>query len=165
MMRRALWLPVILAACASAPESVASATDQAPEPLPALADEGVRVALVADPDGGLVLRLDLQGVEIGSLQGELTFDPAVLAVSRAVPVTGAFVALNTDELAAGRLRFAAFSPGALSPGHLVELVADSRSALSRVGVRVHLDAAGTLDANPLDRSRLHGSEGVYRVEP
>lgn len=167
MPRPVLWLPLLLgaAACAADPASSAPASDAGPALLPALAADGARAAVIAGPDGALALRLDVQGEAIGSVQGEVAFDPAVLAASQVVPVTGAYTAINADELAAGRIRFATFSSGALPGGNLFALKGEVRGSLTRAAVRVRLDAAGTLEGRALERARLHGTEGVFRVEP
>lgn len=162
------WLlPLLLgaAACAADPSSSTPVYDAGPALLPALAADGVRAAVITGPGGALALRLDVQGEAVGSVQGELTFDPAVLSVSQVVPATGAYTAVNADGLAAGRIRFATFSSGALPGGNLFELKGEARGSLTRALVRVRLEAAGTLEARTLEPARLHGTEGVFRVEP
>ena len=168
MPRPVLWLlPLLLgaAACAADPAASAPSGDSGPALLPALAANGVRAAVITGPEGALALRLDVQGEAVGSVQGMLTFDPAVLAVSQVVPVTGAYTAINADDLSAGRVRFASFSSGALPGGNLFELKGEARGSLTRAAVRVHLEAAGNLEGRALEQARLHGTEGVFRVDP
>lgn len=167
MMRRQLRLGLLaLLAGGCSPAFDASAgREPALDPIMPLTAEGVRVAVVEQDSATMVVRLDAMNQAVGSIQGEIAFNPAVLRVLEVAPVTEAYTAVNSGQLDAGRIRFATFSPVALPLGDLLRLRVVRLGAMTGAGVTVRLEAAGTPEGLAIAPDRLRPAQGVFRAHP
>jgi hypothetical protein len=160
-----LGLLVLLAGGCSPAFDATAGKEPALEPIMPLTAEGVRVAVVEQDSSTIVVRLDAMNQPVGSVQGEIGFDPSVLRVLEVTAVTSAYAAINSGQLDAGRIRFATFSPAALPLGDLLRLRVVRLGALAGAGVTVRLEAVGTPEGLAIAADRLRPAQGVFRAHP
>ncbi len=161
-----LGLAAVLLAAGCSPAFDASAgREPALQPIAPMTVDGVRVAVLEQDSATVLVRLDAMNQAVGSVQGEIRFDPAILQVTEAASAGPGYTTVNSTELSVGRIRFASFSPTALPLGDLLRLRVVKRGSLTSAGVTVRLEAAGTPEGLTIAPDRLRPAQGVYRARP
>jgi hypothetical protein len=111
-----------------------------------------------------VVRIVGNNLPIAAYQGVVTFSPKalqVLSVSTPSGTGGEYRVVNDRELAAGRIRFAAFAPEAFSSTEAFRFVARLNDTLLAANLAGALDVAGAPSGSAVRRESLLRSDGVH----
>jgi len=104
---------------------------------------------------------------LAAIQGELNFPAnAVEFVGLRTPTSdeGGVYVVNTSEVSAGRVRFAAFAPEALATDEVFELTLRHVGAVPPADVVARLQVAGDAEGTPMSTELLPQSSGLRDPE-
>ncbi len=108
----------------------------------------------------LVLRVEGSGVALGSYQGTVTYDPAVLMVDSATVGRDGFRFVNANNASKGSVRFAGFTANGFTGTDAVRIVARLRGPLENAKLNAMLEVAGDVDGRRIADGALKGAKGV-----
>jgi hypothetical protein len=111
----------------------------------------------------LTVRVHGMGIDVGAYQGVLTFDTSAVTVIRieAPTIDGEFRVVNDEELASGRIRFAAFTAEKLSSDLAFRVTIRTPANWESAALRARLDVAGDVTGAAISESALRGTSAVY----
>jgi len=117
---------------------------------------------VGSTDSHLVLTLHVEasGFALGSYQGSMSFDPAVLVVDSVTAGRDGFRFVNPNAMSKGSVRFAGFTATGFVGTDAVRLVAHRRSSLEKAAMVVTLEVAGDVEGRAMAKGALMGSSGI-----
>ena len=113
----------------------------------------------------LTLHVDASGFALGSYQGTMTFDPAVLVVDSVSAGRDGFRFVNPNAVSKGSVRFAGFTATGFVGTDAVRLVAHRRSSLEKAALVVTLEVAGDVEGRAIAKRALMGSSGIEDARP
>lgn len=148
---------------------VPASADAHVAPVGAQAASHVRVRLVRVSSAGsrvvLMLRVEAHELRMGSYQGTLTFDPAVLVVDSATTPGDGSRFVNAQRVSAGTIRFAGFTTSGFLGADAVRLVAHTRGLLENARISGVLEVAGDLDGHRIAPTALEGTTRIETESP
>ena len=108
----------------------------------------------------LVMHVEGRAVALGSYQGTMTFDPAVLRVDSAIAGRDGFRFVNANQAGKGSIRFAGFTATGFKGTDAVRIVARLSGALEQSRIVATLEVAGDIDGRRIPDAALQGTTGV-----
>lgn len=122
----------------------------------------VRVLVTRSPGGTtgqvvLLVRVEAEGLTLGSYSGSLRFDPAMLAIDSASAVRDGSRFVNAGEAERGLIRFAGFTTNGFAGTEAVRLVGRLRSLGTTAYLTSHVDVAGSLEGKAVPAASLRGT--------
>lgn len=166
-MGRRTFLPFIgasLAAlvCATAPVRPAAGAQASATPT-------VRVSIVRAKESTsahLILLVQVQGtgMVLGSYEGRLQFDPALLAIDSAVAGRDGSRFVNARDALHGFIRFAGFTPTGFASTDAVRIVGRMLGPVERAHFIATLVVAGDLEGSTVPKQGLIGATTIGGVQ-
>lgn len=131
---------------------------------------GVQASVSVGPfqSGEQVVRVRVVGQDLalGSYQGRLQFDPAVLSLVEVVSrdgtqPAGEFHVVNAEGADAGEIRFAGFAAQGFAGAEMVTLRFRVKQAITPGEVTLEFDVAGTLEGEAVPKPQLSVLRGTF----
>lgn len=119
---------------------------------------------IAGDSAVFIVQIVPNGVSVAAYQGVVTFSPEVIRViSVRTPAAndGEFRIVNSEEIKAGRIRFAVFAVEALASTEAFRIVAHVYGELAASNLAGALDVVGEVDGQAVAANQLRRSVGVY----
>ncbi len=102
----------------------------------------------------LLVRVDADGLVLGSYQGRLHFDPAAFVADSSIPGRDGSRYVNASDAAKGSVRFAGFTTGGFKNSDAVRIVGRAIKPLASAKIAAELDVAGDLDGKSVPKAGL-----------
>lgn len=125
----------------------------------------VRVSVVRSSESSqkrtvLLIRVESEGLVLGSYQGTLTFDAGALKVDSATVGRDNFRFVNANGAASGTIRFAGFTTSGFTGSDAVRIVARATKPIESAKLNALLEVAGDLEGKPVSKAALVSAHGV-----
>jgi hypothetical protein len=150
-----LWLLATVSGVAVA----STPPNRTPTPAPSVHVRVVRESGATDR-AVLLVHVEASGVTLGSYQGTMTFDPAVLMVDSALAGRDGFRFVNANNAAKGSIRFAGFTATGFKGTDAVRIVARTKGSIDGAKITATLEVAGDMDGRAIAAVALQGTKGV-----
>ncbi|MDB4917108.1 MAG: hypothetical protein JWM95_4752 [Gemmatimonadetes bacterium] len=124
-----------------------------------------RVTVVKAPESTdqrvvLLVRVEGDGMVLGSYQGRVHFDPAAFVVDSTAAGKDGSRYVNAAEAAKGSIRFAGFTTNGFKSADAVRIVGHATRPLASAKIAAELEVAGDLDGKSVAKTGLIAAAGL-----